>query len=54
MSELKCDTCNVKPGTTPCHSCPYEQALIARLKEEVEIAKKMLDEEEKNKHEKEL
>ena len=39
MSDLKCDTCKVKPGHTACDSCPYKPQLMARLQEEIEFAK---------------
>ena len=41
MSDLKCDTCKVKPGHTACDSCPYKPQLIARLQEEIELAKEI-------------
>lgn len=42
-SSLKCDTCKVKPGTEPCHSCPDEQALIAALQKELDDTKKVME-----------
>ena len=44
MSELKCDTCNIRAGTIPCDSCPYKPQLMARLQEEIEIAKEIAKE----------
>ena len=38
MSEIKCDSCKVKPCTEPCNSCPYKPALMARMQERMQEA----------------
>ena len=44
MSDLKCNICKSKPGSSACDDCPEKPALIALLQEEIKIAKKVHEE----------